>query len=347
MLSALGRCGAGVVVTIVLACVASTTHAQGDSTPPPLPAPGRLVDVGGWRLHLNCTGEARPSQPTVVLEAGLGDFSVEWSLVQPGVARFARVCSYDRAGDGWSDIGPHPRTFRQIVYELHTLLEHAGERPPFVLVGHSYGGWLVRQYQSTYPSEVAGMVLVEAGADDPWRMTGDGKLKRSSELATGAPIPPVKKSDPLHVGDIPPRIMEQIRAGVAQVSRDPNGGVRSKLPPDAQRMRAWALAHIGHILAGVNPVEHEELAALRAERTKSEHPLGDLPLVVITRGVPDESGPNAVALEAEHRKDHTAVATMSRRGKLVVATNSGHHVQLEEPELVVSAIRDVVAAGRR
>jgi pimeloyl-ACP methyl ester carboxylesterase len=131
------------------------------------------------------------------------------------------------------------------------------------------------------------------------------------------------------------------------VSRDPNGGVRSKLPPDAQRMRAWALAHIGHILAGVNPVEHEELAALRAERTKSEHPLGDLPLVVITRGVPDESGPNAVALEAEHRKDHTAVATMSRRGKLVVATNSGHHVQLEEPELVVSAIRDVVAAGRR
>ncbi|MFL5620363.1 MAG: alpha/beta hydrolase [Gemmatimonadaceae bacterium] len=345
MLSALGRCGAGVIVTIVLACVASTTHAQTDSTPPPFPAPGRLVDVGGWRLHLNCSGVARPSQQTVILEAGLGDFSVEWSLVQPGVARFARVCSYDRAGDGWSDIGPHPRTFRQIVYELHTLLERAGERPPFVLVGHSYGGWLVRQYQSTYPSEVAGMVLVEAGADNPWRMTGDGKLKRSSELATGAPIPPVKTSDPLRVADIPPTIMGQIRAGIAQVSRDPNGGVRSRLPADAQRMRAWTLARIGHVLAGVNPVEHEELAALRAERTKSEHPLGDLPLVVITRGVPDESGPNAAALEAEHRKDHSAVAALSRRGKLVIAEHSGHHVQLEEPELVVSTIRDV-AAGR-
>ena len=148
MLSAFGRRTA-VVATIVLACVASAAHAQGDSTPPPFPAPGRLVDVGGWRLHLSCTGEARPSQPTVILEAGLGDFSVEWSLVQPGVSRFARVCSYDRAGDGWSDIGPHPRTFRQIVYELHTLLERAGVRGPFVLVGHSYGGWLVRQYQST------------------------------------------------------------------------------------------------------------------------------------------------------------------------------------------------------
>jgi pimeloyl-ACP methyl ester carboxylesterase len=345
MPSTLGRCGAG-IVTIVLACVATTAHAQGDSTPPPYPAPGRLVDVGGWRLHLNCAGEARPSRPTVILEAGLGDFSVEWSLVQPSVARFARVCSYDRAGDGWSDIGPHPRTFRQIVYELHTLLERAGERPPFVLVGHSYGGWLVRQYQSTYPSEVAGMVLVEAGADDPWRMTGDGKLHHSSELATSAPIPPVKTSSPLRVADIPANILTQINAGIAEVSRDPNGGVRSKLPPDAQRMRAWTLAHIGHILAGVNPVELEELAALRAERAKSEHPLGDLPLVVITRGVPDESGPNAAAMEEEHRKDHASAAALSRRGKLVVATHSGHHVQLEEPELVVSAIRDVVAAGR-
>ena len=346
MLSTLGRRGAG-IVTIVLACAASTARAQGDSTPPPYPAPGRLVDVGGWKLHLNCTGEAHASQPTVILEAGLGDFSVEWSLVQPGVARFARVCSYDRAGDGWSDIGPHPRTFRQIVYELHTLLERAGERGPFVLVGHSYGGWLVRQYQSTYPSEVAGLVLVEAGAEDPWRMTGDGKLHRSSELATGAPIPPVKTSGPLRVADIPANILAQINAGIADVSRDPNGGVRGKLPPDAKRMRAWALAHIGHILAGVNPVEHEELAALRAGRAKSEHPLGDLPLVVITRGVPDESGPNAAALEEEHRKDHTSVAALSRRGTLVVATHSGHHVQLEEPELVVSAIREVVLAGRR
>jgi hypothetical protein len=137
---------------------------QHDGDLPPLPPSGRLIDIGGWRLHLSCTGQSRASQPTVILESGIGDFSVEWSLVQPGVSQFARVCSYDRAGDGWSEMGPHPRTFHQIVYELHTLLDKAGVKPPFVLVGHSYGGWLVRQYQSVYPSEVAAIVLVEAGA---------------------------------------------------------------------------------------------------------------------------------------------------------------------------------------
>src|ERR1041384_6815725 len=141
---------------VLLSLHAGKVWAQNESTPPPFPPPGRLVDVGGWRLHLNCTGEARASQPTVILEAGKGDFSVEWSLVQPGVAKFARVCSYDRAGDGWSELGPYPRTFHQIVYELHTLLDKAGVKPPFVLVGQSYGGWLVRLYAFTYPAEVAG-----------------------------------------------------------------------------------------------------------------------------------------------------------------------------------------------
>src|SRR5262245_1364075 len=88
---------------------ASAAFAQAETNQPPSPPPGRLIDVGGWRLHINCMGEARASQPTVILEPGVGDFSVEWSLVQPEVARFARVCSYDRAGDGWSELGPHPR----------------------------------------------------------------------------------------------------------------------------------------------------------------------------------------------------------------------------------------------
>ena len=130
------------LVLVTVAALATGAVAQED-TAPPLPPPGRLVDVGGWRLHLHCTGVQGPGQPIVILEAGVGDFSVEWSLVQPGVAGFARVCLYDRAGDGWSELGPHPRTMRQVVYELHTLLEKAGERPTFVLVGHSYGGWLV------------------------------------------------------------------------------------------------------------------------------------------------------------------------------------------------------------
>jgi pimeloyl-ACP methyl ester carboxylesterase len=130
---------------------AASVSTQQSSTPPPFPPPGNLIDIGGWRLHLNCKGEARASQPTVILESGIGDFSVEWGLVQPGVAKFARVCSYDRAGDGWSDLGPQPRTLRQIVYELHTLLDKAGVKPPLLLVGHSFGGLVVRLYAATYP----------------------------------------------------------------------------------------------------------------------------------------------------------------------------------------------------
>jgi pimeloyl-ACP methyl ester carboxylesterase len=325
---------------------AAAVLAQSETNRPPLPPSGRLVDLGGWLVHINCMGEAHASQPTVVLEAGLGDFSVEWSLVQPGVAKFARVCSYDRAGDGWSELGPHPRTMRQIVYELHTLLANAGIKPPLVLVGHSYGGWLVRLYAATYPAEVVGMVLVEAGADNPRRFLPDGKLGYSSDLVKNQEIPAVKTSGPLRISDIPPAALKQMMSGAQSLAKNPNPPPRDKLPSDAQRMRAWALGQLGHVAAGVNPFEHEELALLRAERMKTAYPLGDMPLIVLTRGIPDEHGPEAKALEEEHRQAHKAIGGMSRKGKLIVATRSGHHVQLDEPELVIKSIREVVTAAQ-
>jgi pimeloyl-ACP methyl ester carboxylesterase len=332
------------------AAVALPVFAQSPPPPPgdtvpPFPAPGRLIDIGGWRLHLNCTGTFDAGRPTVILEAGIGDFSVEWSLVQPKVAAFARVCSYDRSDDGWSDFGPSPRTLHQIVYELHTLLVNAGERAPFVLVGHSFGGWVVRLYQSSYPAEVAGMVLVEAGADDPWRMLGDGKLRRASELATGRPIPPVKTANPVHESEIPPGVVSQLRAAAEQYAPRANEPPRDKLPPDAQRMRSWAYGQLKHWAQGYNPFEADELAGLRAARLQGEFSLGELPLMVLTRGIPESEGPDAAAREAEHRQDHATIAAMSRRGKLVIAEHSGHHVQLDEPELVVTAIREVLAAA--
>jgi pimeloyl-ACP methyl ester carboxylesterase len=177
-------------------------------------------------------------------------------------------------------------------------------------------------------------------------MLPNGKLVRSSDLAKGQPIPAVKTSNPLRFSDIPPEALSQMRAGAEQLARNPNEPPRDKLPPDAQRMRAWVLAQLGHIAAAVNPFEHEELAGLRAERAKSDHPLGDMPLIVLTRGKSEEEGPDGKAFEEEHRKDHTAMAAMSRNGKLVIAANSGHHIQLEEPELVIKAIRDLLAATK-
>jgi pimeloyl-ACP methyl ester carboxylesterase len=245
--------------------ISISAAAQTPSSRPPLPPPGRLVEVGEWKLHLNCTGEAHPGQSTVILESGAGDFSVEWSLVQPKVAVFARVCSYDRAGDGWSELGPHPRTFHQVAYELNTLLANAGIKTPLVLVGHSYGGWLVRQYQAMYPSDVAGMVLVEPGMDNPWRVGPDGKVVRATDLATDRPVPEVKKSGPLRVSELGPDLLQRMMAGTDELSKHANDPPRDLLPPDARRMRTWALAQLGHVAAGVNPVDIEEIAALQAK----------------------------------------------------------------------------------
>ena len=328
---------------LLLAGVSRVAPAQSASTAPPLPPPGQLIDLGGWRLHLNCSGKSNASQPTAILEAGNGDFSVDWSLVQPAVAAFARVCSYDRAGSGWSDLGPRPRTLHQIVWELHTLIAKAGVKPPFVLVGHSYGGWLVRLYAATYPAETAGMVLVEAGADNPRRLLPDGKLTRAADLATGQPIPAVKTSGPLRESDLPPRILNLIEAAVREAGPHANDPPRDKLPAGAQHMRTWTLSQVKHAASNDNPVEADELAAMFAERNKKKDLLGDMPLIVLSRGVP-EDGP---AAEEEHKADQAALVTLSRSGKQVIAPRSGHHIPLDEPELVAAAIRDVLAAARR
>src|SRR5829696_9164849 len=129
------------------------------------PPPGEMVDVGDHRLHINCVGQG---SPTVILESGLGTMSADWANVQPEVAKTTRVCSYDRAGTGWSERGPTPRDPKQIARELHTLLANAGIDGPYVLVGQSFGGLYVRMYDDMYPKEVEGMVLVDSSHPGMW-----------------------------------------------------------------------------------------------------------------------------------------------------------------------------------
>jgi len=127
------------------------------------PAPGQLVDVGGYRLHIHCIGQG---SPIVILEAAADMMSADWGWIQPEIAKKTRVCVYDRAGMGWSDPGPQPRDGRQISTELHRLLAQAGIAGPYILVGHSAGGLYVRMYTAQYPDEVVGMVLVDPGHPD-------------------------------------------------------------------------------------------------------------------------------------------------------------------------------------
>src|SRR5215218_10058865 len=126
------------------------------------PPPGEMVAVGGYSLHINCTGQG---SPTVILDSGSGLFSAQWVRVQRQVSDTARVCAYDRAGMGWSEMGPDPRDAQQITGELHTLLGKAGIEGPYVLVGHSFGGMYMQTYAARYPDEVAGVALVDSSTD--------------------------------------------------------------------------------------------------------------------------------------------------------------------------------------
>ena len=147
-----------VVLALLLTSMAALAQPADIGQPP-----GRLVDVGGRTLHLHCVGTG---SPTVILEAGASSFALDWSLVQPEVARNQRVCAYDRAGSGWSEPRLDVETPARIVIDLHTALMAAGEKPPFLMTGASAGGLYVRLYQLDYPADVAGLVLVDPATED-------------------------------------------------------------------------------------------------------------------------------------------------------------------------------------
>jgi len=164
------------------------------------PAPlGKMVDLGGYRIHLYCTGKGKQ---TVVLSPGGGDFSFVWYLVQPKLQTSTRVCSYDRAGSAWSDAGPQPLTFRQEAYELELALKLSGEKAPYILVGHSLGGLVMRTFAEGYPDETAGMVLVDATSPDA-TLGYFGKLAHMRDLAkrTIPPVQTLETSPPKPISD--------------------------------------------------------------------------------------------------------------------------------------------------
>jgi pimeloyl-ACP methyl ester carboxylesterase len=309
------------------------------------PPPGKLVDIGGWRLHLNCTGARTPNGPTVVLESGSGDFSFDWSLVQPEVARFARVCSYDRAGSAWSDLGPTPRTMKQITYELHTALTKAGETGPYLLAGQSIGGLLIRSFQAQYPKEVSGMVLVDSTHEDN-QLFMNGKVQRMRDLSQGRTIPPVKTA--ISDGDrsLSPTDRKQIEDFLKQMGPPKIEAPYSHLPPDIQQIRLWAVARPEHYAADNDPFSPEEFAEMYANRKTIDHPLRDIPLIVLTRGkreYPDND--LGKKLDEERKRMQLDLVSLSTNSRQIVATTSGHHIHLDDPQLVVDAIRQVLDAA--
>ena len=185
------------------------------------------------------------------------------------------------------------------------------------------------------------MVLVEAGADNPPRSSPDGRPVRAADLAKGQPIPPVKTSGPLRESDIPPRIVAMIQRQVKDAAPHANDPPRDKLPPAAQRMLAWTISQVKHGICNDNPLGDEELTALCMERRTKEHPPDNLPLIVLSRGVPEDTA----AAEEAHAKDQGPLVTLSTAGKQIISHRSGRHIAIDEPDLVGGAVRDVIAAA--
>jgi pimeloyl-ACP methyl ester carboxylesterase len=281
------------------------------------PAIGRVFDVGGNRMHMDCTGDG---SPTVILEAGLGDSYISWRKVQPEIAEFTRVCAYDRAGLGYSDSSSQPRTSKVIAAELHALLRAAEYPPPYVVVGHSMGGFDVRVFAGLYRNEVVGMVLVDSSHPDqnnrfpPELKNMEGSWLREAEF--------LEYTMPFGI----PRL-------IGLCDQDP--------------VQRAAECNFRSAREGV--AELKTFSESAAE-TAASPSLGDLPLAVLSHD-PNKPSADLPADLAKPTNDawermQEELAHLSTRGTQAIAKNSSHYIQIDRPDVVIDAIRNIVGQAR-
>jgi pimeloyl-ACP methyl ester carboxylesterase len=288
------------------------------------PPPGKLIAVDGHQMHLYCTGTG---SPTVVLESAQGGTWMDWALVQPEVAKFTRVCSYDRAGMGWSEPGPPPRVSSRIADELNTLLTQGGQQPPYILVGHSVGGYHVRVFCDRYPEKIAGVVLVEATHEE---------LER-----------------------LPPEIGQEIKEYARMIGRFKYAmyfglprlmGLCGQVPDPLshlQEMNTYNQCRVSFFRTLEQELNGLEASAREVAGTRG---LDDLPLIVVSRdysepepGLAPDVSERARAVGKEMQEE---LSQLSSRGRLVTAAGSGHYVQWDRPEVVIQAIQEVTEEAR-
>lgn len=306
-----------VVVAIALAGLVYESNAEvRDRRLTPLP--GTLVDVAGRKMHIDCMGEGSPA---VILNSGLGDTYLSWMKVQPQIAKFTRVCSYDRAGLGYSDPSSEPRTSKVVAEELHALLQASAVAPPYVLVGHSMGGFDVRLYASLYREQVAGMILVDASHPDqenrlPLELKNlEGSALREEEF--------LEYTMPFGV----PRL-------IGLCDDDP-----------AQRAAECNFRSAREIVAEMKAVSES------SAQTAATPPLGDMPLVVLSHDPekPSSEFPPDLAKSVNDawEKMQEEMAHLSTRGTQAIAKNSAHYIQIDQSQIVIDAVHVVVEQARK
>jgi pimeloyl-ACP methyl ester carboxylesterase len=283
------------------------------------PAPGQLVDVGGYKMHIHCTGQGSPA---VVLAAGTADFSTTWSTVQPEVAKLTRVCSYDRAGLGWSESSPLPLTVKTTVDELHTLLINAGIQGPYVLVGHSLGGMHMRAYARSYPGEVVGLIQVDS-------------LHEKQAI-----LDPVYSK--VNQAGVEPFRLFAVLNSTGIMALAPQSIPNQGLPDDAyaQYQASLATTHFFKTTIAEVNAQASQCAEVRSMEITS---FGNMPLTVLTRGRLNQIASLSIA-ENQQSEDvwlalQSELAGLSTQGKQIIAEQSGHMIQLDQPKLVIESIR--------
>ncbi|MEQ8662859.1 MAG: alpha/beta fold hydrolase, partial [Gammaproteobacteria bacterium] len=299
----------GIVVTLLL-----TARAAGADADSPLEDyPGRRIDIGGHALHIDCRGHGGP---VVVLESGIGGYSLEWRTVQGVLARETRVCAYDRAGYGWSDAAPGPRTARRAAAELHALLVAAGEPPPYLLAGHSYGGLVVREFAARWPRAVAGIALIDAAAPEQFTRLPAAALPRAYLAAVNA-------------GG---RVFSMPRAAAGFPAAERTLGLQLMMLPKARRAYQ---AEMGDF----------ERSARRL-LGQGEDTLG-APLVVISRARDEfDAAAGGAAAERVWGEMQAAMRRLSPHADHWIAAGAGHQVHADRPDLVALALRELGDTAR-
>jgi pimeloyl-ACP methyl ester carboxylesterase len=301
--------------------------------------PGTLVPADGTRLNLYCMGSGSPA---VVFDSGWEDWAPVWTIVQPEVAKWTRACSYDRAGAGFSDPGPLPRTSVRIADELRSALHNAAIKGPYILVGHAFGGDNVRTFAARYPAEVAGLVLVEADVtSSPEERRGQARLIASlrecrEAIAAGKPLPALP-------GRPARTCAQQFFRGLPEAMWSPE--LNAKLLELAQSKVAMYDAYIS---------EMEQMPQDETYLEQHSRPLGSVPIRVLSTGnhgihALDQAHP----LNAEQQKYEQEVAReqagwldLSTNAKQVFTDKSSEYIPFDQPSLVVDAIHEVFAQGQ-
>jgi pimeloyl-ACP methyl ester carboxylesterase len=301
------------LIILAILALGGAYETIGDATGPTVAMRGQLVDVGPYRLHLECTGSG---SPTVILEPGAGGSAASMGLIAPAVARDSRVCVYDRAGRGWSDPAASPPDGAQIATDLHELLERASVPGPYVLAGHSFGGLYVRTYAAKYPEEIAGLVLIDSTA------------------AKNTPVPPQNASSY--------SVSKHLSSLVATTSRIGAGRLLaatsfSELPPP-YRDDARTTAATGMELGGV--LDEYAIASRSVAEAGTLATLDAKPLIVLTA----ERGNSPGWMEAQDKSATLSTNTLHR-----VVPGATHSSLVENPAhtpAVTQAIHDVLIAAR-